>query len=643
MSRVLKLSPLELRQLATGLKDVAIIKALCRAELSKHVLLVAGVDRTARRDFNNDYERSSFASGIKLLGRLQAQDPAVVAEMLALPQVGAWALLSLRRMRDDRAYCEEHPDSAPLWVDLGYLNALAAAAALKVGQQFEILVPLRNGILVLPDFGVTDIGSAHQVLANSWTNVRIRSALSTSGDRLAADKPLVEILTVASPAQRLEACWSRTPRVNAEVNGLSVSVALDGDDPFLNVYGHPAMTRLGDKSDDSTVSSWSERFNQAWALLTEYHRDRATAIAAGLRTIVPLTTDVPGRRVGSTSRLAFGAVGIGFTSEPVDLAESMVHEFQHVILGAVSDLDLLTVAGPRELFYAPWRDDPRPPAALLQGVYAFFGVAAFWRSHRDRLGLHAPLRGHVEFARWREATGCVASALAHSDCLTRAGECLVTGILTALCHWHEDDVPPAALRLADEVLAAHHLSWRAGHLDIDVASAGQLEDNWEQGAKAPDNVVSQLQIRDSWPDVSTRIRGRLIELQYRDPGRFGRWQHDGILPGSADLTRLDAADASLILGNHVSATEGYYERIAAGSDAGAWSGLALIAWRRARWSSGADPSSQALHGAFPRPELARALHQILQARTGRWIDPAMLIEWTAQRQSWSEFAVDQRC
>ena len=44
------------------------------------------------------------------------------------------------------------------------------------------------------------------------------------------------------------------------------------------------------------------------------------------------------------------------------LALLLIHEFQHVKLGAV--LDLLDLCDPadRRLFYAPWRDDPRPLA-----------------------------------------------------------------------------------------------------------------------------------------------------------------------------------------------------------------------------------------------------------------------------------------
>jgi HEXXH motif-containing protein len=54
---------------------------------------------------------------------------------------------------------------------------------------------------------------------------------------------------------------------------------------------------------------------------------------------------------------------------------TLVHEFQHSELSVVPDLTRLYDAGPDEFYYAPWRNDPRPFGGLLQGVYAFIGVA----------------------------------------------------------------------------------------------------------------------------------------------------------------------------------------------------------------------------------------------------------------------------
>jgi uncharacterized protein len=67
------------------------------------------------------------------------------------------------------------------------------------------------------------------------------------------------------------------------------------------------------------------------------------------------------------------------------LALLLIHEFQHVKPGAMLDLfELCDPVAAGRLFYAPWRDDPRPVEALLQGTYAHVGVTDYWRARRHR-------------------------------------------------------------------------------------------------------------------------------------------------------------------------------------------------------------------------------------------------------------------
>ena len=89
-------------------------------------------------------------------------------------------------------------------------------------------------------------------------------------------------------------------------------------------------------------------------------------------------------------------------SEPPDpetCACTLTHELQHVKLCAVLDIVRLTVPDDgRRRYYAPWRDDPRPVAGLLQGAYALVGVTEFWRRRRQLAAGAAQLRADGEFA-----------------------------------------------------------------------------------------------------------------------------------------------------------------------------------------------------------------------------------------------------
>ena len=85
----------------------------------------------------------------------------------------------------------------------------------------------------------------------------------------------------------------------------------------------------------------------------------------------------------------------------------MVHEFQHSKL------------------WAPWRTDPRPLGGLLQGVYAFLGVADTWRALAAR-----PALGDLamrEFAEAREQVDVALGELTGAGALTPAGEVFVDG------------------------------------------------------------------------------------------------------------------------------------------------------------------------------------------------------------------------
>jgi HEXXH motif-containing protein len=101
------------------------------------------------------------------------------------------------------------------------------------------------------------------------------------------------------------------------------------------------------------------------------------------------------------------------------------------------------------MFYAPWREDIRPPLALLQGLYAHLGVAGFWRSQRvvesddDRIRY-----AETEFALWRLAGRDSAGRLLASGSLTDEGRRFVAQIATLFDAWLAEPVSDAAFSQA---------------------------------------------------------------------------------------------------------------------------------------------------------------------------------------------------
>jgi uncharacterized protein len=139
-----------------------------------------------------------------------------------------------------------------------------------------------------------------------------------------------------------------------------------------------------------------------------------------------------------------------------------VHETQHLKLCALLDLVSLTHPDDGQRYYAPWRTDPRPASALLQGAYAFLGVSGYWRGQRKAAsGPQVRLRADAEFARWRDGAAQVARTLLDSGQLTGAGEQFVSEMARVLTSWQRESVADEALAVARSK-AGHHLArWQA--------------------------------------------------------------------------------------------------------------------------------------------------------------------------------------
>jgi uncharacterized protein len=138
----------------------------------------------------------------------------------------------------------------------------------------------------------------------------------------------------------------------------------------------------------------------------------------------------------------------------------LVHEFQHVKLGALIDQYTLydkTDTKPRH--YAPWRPDPRPFEGLFQGTYAHIAVTDFWRVRRTMLGGAAGDAAETQFARWREHTAEAVEQLLASGSLTPLGERFVRAMGETVAPWREEPVAAAALADARRASREHRAAY----------------------------------------------------------------------------------------------------------------------------------------------------------------------------------------
>jgi uncharacterized protein len=424
----------EFDSLAAGSSGQAAIEILTRAQQSKHALLLHGVSTA-----------TGTRSGYDLLVRAQRKDAAAVATVIGYPGVGAWAHRTMLALRGGR----RRPGATPAG-----LAAVAAAAAIRVGLTAEIDVPVRDdGLVVLPSLGAAsldDCATSHAYAAPHAGLATVRIAASRA-EVIAAD------LRVVIPANYYDHApgWRPLRLVLTD----PFELVVDDVDPFRM----PSAPQLAAAPD---LGPWRSAFRGAWGLLDKYHPAVAADVAAAIKVVVPLSAPLHGQ-VSCSSPESFGAIALSQPLDPCGLAVTLAHEVQHMKLSALLDLVPLTLSDDGSVFYAPWRDDPRPASGLLQGAYAYLGVTGFWRRQREiTRGADAGTRflAHSEFARWREGAALACQVLLSSGRLTKDGAKFVRGMAATLRAWQCEPVPERAQRLAAETSERHMSRWRSINL-----------------------------------------------------------------------------------------------------------------------------------------------------------------------------------
>jgi HEXXH motif-containing protein len=406
------------------------VGVLAAAQRSKHVLLLAGVLGEAQAA---DYGQRRLAdSGYELLAVVQRHDPGAADAVIRHSSVGAWATRTLRALRGGAAL----PGAEP-----AMLCAVAAAAAIRAGLPARIEVPVHNGAVMLPSLG----------------------AAAADGGSAVVQNPPAGPAGVVSASRRVNVPpdphhdapgWSGLRRIATG----PLDALVDDVDPFRM----PAARQLAPRLSSGWAGTWAAAFREAWPLLERHHPGVAAEVAAAVKVIVPLETP-PHGPVSSSSPEAFGAVAMSQPPDACTLAVTLTHELQHLKLSALLDVVTLTRPDNGRRFYAPWRDDPRPVDALLQGAYAFLGVSGFWRRQRLHEDGAAGIRAHAEYARWRAAAALATGTLRSSGGLTRHGMDFVQGMARTLRSWLADPVPEQALALARQQDQQHRDRWQSVH------------------------------------------------------------------------------------------------------------------------------------------------------------------------------------
>ncbi|MGH3253345.1 MAG: HEXXH motif domain-containing protein [Trebonia sp.] len=571
--------------LAGGAGDRVVVRQLREAQLSKHLMLLRVVVEAAKGIDPPSRATAAFRAGYHLLAEAQATDPGAVSRLLGLPHIGSWA--------HDFLACLDK--GAP--PDFGYLAAVAAAAAVRLGVPFELDVPVRDGRVPLPG-----LGSLRVAGQDEWTR------LSSDGERLRADGridvPCAALLPDDGSGDAVPH-WQGTPLARAVAGGQAWEVLLETADKYLDRYALPMLTVMT----PAELTSWRRLLQSAWELLVRHHEWAAGPVAEGVPVIVPL---VPRSDLHSaTSPAAFGAIATSLPTSPVTLAETLVHEFQHVKLCGLMDMLPLIEPG-TERGYAPWREDPRPVGGIVQGVYAFTGIVRFWNVQRHVESRPDDiLRASVLYERWRLAIEMAVGPLLDTGTLTPDGVRFVSVLRGRAQCRQGGPVPAEAAEIAREVALDNWLTWQLTHVALDSAGVARLATACQRGEPLGGQALPAPRISDDIRKVDSISRSRLLVMRYQEPGRYRQLS-------AADMCELGEADALLIRGDAAAAAEGYRARLVAEPDPADWIGLALAIHRLP-----VTPSRSVFARHLP---LLFEMHACLAVR-GVHADPLELAAW----------------
>ncbi|MFJ4975645.1 aKG-HExxH-type peptide beta-hydroxylase [Streptomyces coeruleorubidus] len=383
---------------------------------------------------------------------------------------------------------------------------------------------------------------------------------------------------------------------------------------------------------EESIHRWTDLLHNAWSLLSRVDPGGAEDVSACLRSIEPLPAARPFRWHSATMEDGMGGMAASEPTgtepaAPAQFAAVLTHEAQHSKLSALLHMYSLHTPDAAHRFYAPWRDDPRPLRGMLHGVYAFTGVARFWRGHL--LNGCAPEDEALvafEYALRRGQLLRVLPTLLPDARLTALGRRLVSRLLETVGEWQDEPVRLDCLEAAQWALEDHWLSWRSHHLVPDTGLVTDLAQEWCTGPSDPATEAAwhypQPQLL---PDPAARhLDARAVLVRMRLTRTTAAQ-----LRTTTNLRQLvlgaRPADVHLLDGDLPTAERMYAEEIRTQGGSAAESGTAWVGLARALQGC---PGREGAARALTRyPELVRHVYASIKAKSGAAPDPIAVADW----------------
>lgn len=479
----LSLSEARIAEIASGQPSAETLALLCTGQASLRRILLLAVRRRLG---------APTAGAFDLLDAAAAAAREPVEAIVTRPYAHDWGLRALT--------------AEPATV-LRELTALATAAGIRAGLDLDTALPATGGALFLPGLGLADRLHCDTVA------VRQRGGVVTFG----CGHP-------DAPAPR----WRPARSISLADDW---AVALEEHEPRRITLGHPrAMTPAATEATERLL-------RQVWRVVETVFPGYARTARHLLRAVVPLASEGTAA-TSASSPVAGGCVAMD-VGLPVELVVPMlIHETQHQLLAAATDMVPFSVTGGAAMFRAPWKHFPRPAPNMLQGVFAHAAVIDHWLARRradpdDREALW-------QFCYLREVTVPAIRQLRGSADLTDAGRRLVEGLLARTAGWAAEPVPQSVARLAAVTGRAEAARWHLANLRVVAGEVDRLAQSY-QGNDVDPNVMPEPRLRPERPEEPAPDGGLITRLHAAGRGR-GPDAVPGIVAARSAVADSPAAD-----------------------------------------------------------------------------------------------------
>jgi HEXXH motif-containing protein len=265
----------------------------------------------------------------------------------------------------------------PLHFHLIEINRFLFSASMLSRSPMEATVNLLEGVFYLPILGLYFTSDSDTTQAIASFNSEGDTFMFKIGYQLF---DMIDKLLFLAERGSTEFIQEDNAFLQASILGSGGKMILDRIDPFIHLewsslYRNPdgsGYLPLG----FSEINKEVPVVKNAFQLIEKYWSVMANHISSTIRAVHLVKSPYQDRHMSCTSELFFGSI-LTSTGNEFQLAEALVHEFSHnllnmVILGG----EIFEGQVPQEeIYYSPWREDPRHISGVLHAVFVFTNVS----------------------------------------------------------------------------------------------------------------------------------------------------------------------------------------------------------------------------------------------------------------------------